>query len=575
MHRDSAARGTTAWIAGVAGLAITALQGCAFMGGANTDQARTKTGPDQAPAADTADAGPAGAEDDGLSFVRTAGPPPSLNRQPIFGAPPVFPDGSDAARRGSQPAGGTAEGQDGWRFVDATGAAERDPEPLPEPQNPQRGPNMASTLYGQLLGMELPISGDLLAEHTANMRQITFTNDGSVFDPVVSGDGRHLFFSSTQHRPTSDIYVQEVGSRVVTRLTSDRAQDVMPAISPDGTRIAFASNRAGNWDIWVMPATGGKAIQVTTDPGHDLHPSWSPDGQHLVYSRLGQTSGRWEMWVSDVFNNVRTQFIGYGLFPEWSPLPGTGINGGDQILFQRSRERGKRTFAVWTVDFDLSTLQAGNETQIVSNPDAALINPTWSPDGQWITFSAVPNPEKWIGAEDNALPPSAGVWMIGVDGRSELPLTAGDSIDMMPAWSPNGQVFFVSDRNGAENLWAVDIAPALLTARGGNPFNNGVRPSRAAVIQRPSPNAPLTPERYRQQGAPTYRSTQQPRLPYWAQPADQSNPDSRPRTDQAQGPQTTPNAGGPDYPVYGPWQGVPAQNARPSTVVNVPTDNDG
>ena len=548
MHRASSGRVTAALISGAAGLAVVALQGCSFGSSsrASGDQANAQQG--ETPQAEISQTRPWETGPAGTSFVRTADAGRSSNPQPVFGAPPVFPEDGP---RDAQPGTPAAEGQDGWRFVDATGSAERDPEPQPEPQNPRRGPNMASTLYGQLLDMELPISGDLLAEHTANMRQITFTNDGSVFDPVVSGDGRHLYFASTQHRPTADIYVQEVGSRVVTRLTSDRGQDVMPSISPDGTRIAFASNRAGNWDIWVMPATGGKAIQVTTDPGHDLHPSWSPDGQHLVFSRLGQTSGRWEMWVSDVFNNVRTQFIGYGLFPEWSPVAGTGINGWDQILFQRSRERGKRTFAVWTVDFDLASLQAGNETQIVSNPDTALINPTWSPDGQWITFSAVPNPEKWIGADGNSIPPSAGVWMIGADGRNELPLTAGDSIDMMPAWSPTGQVFFVSDRNGAENLWAVDIQPALLTARGGNPFVNGVRPSRAAVIERPEPNRPIQPSRYIEESAVTYGTNRQS-----AQPEQ--------------------GAGEPrDYPIYGPWQGRPAQNARPSAVVSVPTDNDG
>ncbi|MEM0984277.1 MAG: DPP IV N-terminal domain-containing protein, partial [Planctomycetota bacterium] len=454
------------------------------------------------------------------------------------------------------------EGSDGWQFVDATGSAERTPEPAPQPQNPQQGPNMASTLYGQLLDMEIPFEGDLLAQHTTNMRQVTYTDDGSVFDPVVSRDGRHLFFSSTQHRPTADVYVQEVGSRVITRLTNDSAQDVMPAISPDGTRIAFASNRAGNWDIWVMPATGGKAIQITTDGGHDLHPSWSPDGQHLVFSRLGTTSGRWELWVADVFNNVRTQFIGYGLFPEWSPIASTGINGWDQILFQRSRERGKRTFAVWTIDFNKQTLQAGNETQIVSNPEAALINPTWSPDAQWITFSAVPNPEKWIGKGNEALPPSAGVWMIGVDGRGELPLTAGDSIDMMPAWSPMGQLFFVSNRNGAENLWSIDIAPALLTASGGNPFANGVRPNRTEVVSRPAPSQPLQPQQGFAQGQPQQG---------FGQPRVVSNLQSKQGVPPVQQPAPIREV----TPFFQNSQQLwPSPSPRP-VIADVPTDSDG
>ncbi|MEO1512666.1 MAG: DPP IV N-terminal domain-containing protein, partial [Planctomycetota bacterium] len=386
---------------------------------------------------------------------------------------------------------------DGWAMVEAAANVVRDPEPQPEqqiaeqPQGSNDGKNMAQELYGQIFDLEIPGNPESQVFNTTNIRQVTFTNDGSVFDPMINGDGSLLYFSSTQHRPTSDIYVQQVNSRVVTRLTSDPAQDVMPSISPDGTRIAFASNRNGSWDIWVMPATGGKAIQITGDNSHDMHPSWSPDGRHLVFCRLGQSSGRWELWVADVFNTVNTQFIGYGLFPEWSPVAGTGINNADKILFQRSRERGARTFSVWTLDFNRRTLQAGNETQIATNPKSALINPAWSPDGERISYAAVPNPDKWIGdRNENSLPPRAGIWIVRIDGREEVPMTVGDSIDMMPAWAPTGQLYFVSDRSGAENLWAIDLAPAMLAATGGNPFEDGRTTARAPQQPAPQGRAP-------------------------------------------------------------------------------------
>ena len=60
--------------------------------------------------------------------------------------------------------------------------------------------------------------------------------------------------------------MKTVESRVVTQITNDPANDLMPRFSPDGSRIAFASDRSGNWDIYVMPATGGKPIQVTEVP---------------------------------------------------------------------------------------------------------------------------------------------------------------------------------------------------------------------------------------------------------------------------------------------------------------------
>ena len=79
--------------------------------------------------------------------------------------------------------------------------------------------------------------------------------------------------------------------------------------------------------------------------------------------------------------------------------------------------------------------------------------------------------------------------MVGIDGREEVALTVGDSIDMMPAWSPLGQMFFVSDRSGAENLWAIDLAPAMLAAQGGNPFEDG----RTTVAAPMSPAAQPEP----------------------------------------------------------------------------------
>jgi TolB protein len=379
---------------------------------------------------------------------------------------------------------------DAWRMVESTGWAEIPPRPAPprKPDPNRGGPNLAASLYGSMLDTEIPIQSSETDTQTFNARQVTFTGEGSDFDPAVSRDGQFIVFASTQHSPTADIYIKQAGSRVLTRLTTDPGHDVMPAISPDGTRIAFASNRGGNWDIWVMPITGGQAIQVSTDAAHELHPSWSPDGRHIVYSRLGTTSGRWELWVADPYDAMTSQFIGYGMFPEWSPVTGTGVNNADKILFQRSRERGDRTFAVWTLDYHVESNLAGHETQIASDPNLAYINPTWSPDGMWITYAVVPNPQKWIGSGTEALPPNASIWMIGLDGRGEMPLTRGGTVDLMPTWSPNGKVYFVSNRTGKENLWSLDIAPALLTALGGSPFTNGDTRGLAGTIRRE--NAP-------------------------------------------------------------------------------------
>jgi Tol biopolymer transport system component len=298
---------------------------------------------------------------------------------------------------------------------------------------------------------------------SANISQVTDTFEGADFDPVISRDGSFMVFASTQHRATSDIYIKRMGSTVLTQVTSDPAHDMMPSISPDGQWIAFTSNRSGNWDIFVMPIDGGKALQLTTDAAPDLHPSWSPDGNSLVFCRFGQAARRWELWVLDMRTPTLSFFIGEGLFPEWCPVAGTGANGTDRILYQRSRERGSRSFGVWTIDYGHG--EASNPMLLASSPERAFVNPTWSPDGSWVAFAGVPNDADW--AERGAPRPSnADLYLASVEGGNRVPLTSGRGVDLMPTFAPDGTLFFISDRSGHDNVWMMTTHGAIQTATG-------------------------------------------------------------------------------------------------------------
>lgn len=309
------------------------------------------------------------------------------------------------------------------------------------------------------------------ASPSTNISRVTFSEEGADFDPCISRDGDKLVYASTQHRSTSDLYLKRTNSKVVTQLTSGGSDNVMPELSPDGQRIAFCSNRTGNWDIYVMPATGGQPVQITSDLADELHPSWSPDGSKLVFCRMGEVSGRWEMWVVDVRNPSTTSFIGNGMFPQWCPVAGTGENGADRIAFQLSRERGKRTFGIWTIDFKDNI--ATNPTQVTAETETALINPTWSPDGAWIAFAEVS-----LDAADRTtvtlrngrkvtsrLPANATLWMIGADGSGKVCLAGGNGAALMPSWSKNGNIYFVSNRGGFENIWSLNTGAAVTSAR--------------------------------------------------------------------------------------------------------------
>lgn len=427
-------------------LLLTALAGVALGGCEMAPGTYTAMGTQPPPPTPTADqsGSPSGATGSGLGYVAQSAH--SQQNPPLTAAP-----GSPFDPLAASVAGVT------MNYPSSMTSAGSQPSQQSPPSN------AALNLYGEVLARSMtPRIADAAAKSGgSNLTQVSFAMEGSDFDPDISPDGRKLVYASTQHKFTSDIYIKSTDSRVVSQLTNDPANDVMPKISPDGTRVAFASNRTGNWDIFVMPIAGGRAIQLTNTSADDLHPTWSPDGTKLAFCRLGEVSGQWEIWITDVGNSGIASFVSYGLFPTWCPVAGTGAAGTDKIAFQKSRERGDRAFGIWTIDFRDG--QAGNLTEVASTPIAACINPAWSLDGQWIAFATVPNPQQWAHSAD-ARPPSADLWLIDINGSSRISLSAGSTVNLMPAWGPGNRLFFVSDRGGVDNVWSMDTSQIVQLA---------------------------------------------------------------------------------------------------------------
>lgn len=104
------------------------------------------------------------------------------------------------------------------------------------------------------------------------------TADRTDSRPVWSPDGRTVIFMSEERDGIWEIYKVDVATSLITRLTDSPSLDGLPTVSPDGSRVAFVSNRDGGWGIWVVPINGGTPQRVV-DLGADL-PNWLEQGIH-------------------------------------------------------------------------------------------------------------------------------------------------------------------------------------------------------------------------------------------------------------------------------------------------------
>jgi Tol biopolymer transport system component len=106
----------------------------------------------------------------------------------------------------------------------------------------------------------------------------TVTDYGSGIHPEISPDGRKLAFSSDRDG-NYEIYVLDltVSGATPVRLTTATGEDVGPSWSPDGSSIAFTSHRDGNAEIYIMTATGAQQTNFTNRPVDDFEPSWGVD----------------------------------------------------------------------------------------------------------------------------------------------------------------------------------------------------------------------------------------------------------------------------------------------------------
>lgn len=191
---------------------------------------------------------------------------------------------------------------------------------------------------------------------------------GAAFLSVMEGSYAHLFAFLP-------------GEMKLTRLTGGDWQDIDPALSPDGKMLAFASNRGGYWDLYLLNLKDGKTLRLTNTLEYKGHPSWSPDNRWLVYEAYvpDESGGNLEIFVRTLDGSqdpVRlTNDPAADFAPAWSPS-------GRTIAFVSTRDGEKD---IWVADLDKSTDMFSD---ISREPTLVETDPVWSPDGSMLCWAA-------------------------------------------------------------------------------------------------------------------------------------------------------------------------------------------
>lgn len=237
-------------------------------------------------------------------------------------------------------------------------------------------------------------------EASANFKGLE--EQGAMVLSLADGDYYHLFAFHPQYLP-------------LLRLTDGEADDIAPSISPDGTKIAFSSRRAGYWDLYLLDLLTAEITPLTQSPEYDGSPTWSPDGQWIAYETYAK--GNLDIFLLEVANRNSsplelTNDPAADFSPHW--MPGET---GRHIAFVSDRSGEDEIWVARLDDFKERFINVSFDS---ASKDT---HPRWSPDGSLLAWA------KKSGGDDNLV-----IWNPSDPNTAPRFAGTGD----WPVWNPSG-----------------------------------------------------------------------------------------------------------------------------------------
>jgi TolB protein len=214
----------------------------------------------------------------------------------------------------------------------------------------------------------------------ANPRRVTNTTTLNI-TPVWSPDNQAIAYTS--YRPAGqfgtyqDIILSfiQTGERTMPANGNPQRQNYLPIFSPDGSKIAFTTNRDGNPEIYVMNRDGSGLRRMTNNPAIDVTPTWSPTGNQLAW--VSDRTGAPHIYVMNVDGTGQRQLIG-----EFCDRPTWASGQFNEIAYAARTGPG--------YDIKLYSFSKGETTRLTDGIGSNE-SPAFSPNGRHIAFTSTRN----------------------------------------------------------------------------------------------------------------------------------------------------------------------------------------
>ena len=268
----------------------------------------------------------------------------------------------------------------------------------------------------------------------------------------INGIAETKIYFVSSRTGTKEIWEMDYDGQNQHAVTHLGTISLSPRISPDNSRIAFASLGHNGWDVRMYSLELGRLVSFPagTAGGSNQSPAWSGDGAKIAFS--SSRSGDSEIWVADASGgNPRsvTSFRGPNIAPTWNPRTNA------QIAWAGGRTGEPQ---IYTMDQDGANVQRLTDS-------GYAVSPSWSPNGQFLTFA-------WDRKYGPGAPGGRDIYVMDIASKRWLQLTHDAGINDYPSWAPdNRHIVFERAAGGHSQIWTMlsdGTGQHQLTEKGGN-----------------------------------------------------------------------------------------------------------